>query len=105
MGPHDYSCRLDSPLRLQKETPALPPLLLLSVLFFAMSAGYASRLSAYPNKGVCGLPESRDTPRAYKVKIDALAEAIKGSSRIVIVTGAGISTSAGIPDFRGPKGR
>ena len=70
-----------------------------------MSAGYASRLSTYPNKGVCGLPESRDTRRAYKVKIDALVEAIKGSSRIVVLTGAGISTSAGIPDFRGPKGR
>lgn len=69
-----------------------------------MSAGYASRLSAYPNKGVCGLPESRDTKRAYTVKIDALVAAIKESSRIVIFTGAGISTAAGIPDFRGPNG-
>ena len=70
-----------------------------------MSASYAGRLSAYSNKGVCGLPESRDTPRAYKVKVDALVETIKWASRIVIFTGAGVSTSAGIPDFRGPKGR
>jgi len=69
-----------------------------------MSAGYASRLSAYPNKGVCGLPEARETSRAYKVKIAALAKLIRESQRIVVFTGAGISTSAGIPDFRGPKG-
>jgi len=69
-----------------------------------MSAGYASRLSAYPNKGLCGLPERRETARAYKVKIASLAAAIESSRRIVVFTGAGISTSAGIPDFRGPKG-
>jgi NAD-dependent deacetylase len=29
---------------------------------------------------------------------------IRGSSRVVALTGAGISTDSGIPDFRGPKG-
>jgi NAD+-dependent protein deacetylase sirtuin 6 len=69
-----------------------------------MSAGYASRLSEYPNKGVCGLPERTDTQRSYLMKIQQLISLIQQSQYIVILTGAGISTSAGIPDFRGPNG-
>lgn len=69
-----------------------------------MSAGYASRLSEYPNKGEVGLPESFDTPRAVTVKVRRLVTMMKEASHLVILTGAGISTSAKIPDFRGPKG-
>lgn len=35
---------------------------------------------------------------------DELAERIKEASRIVVFTGAGISTESGIPDFRSPGG-
>ncbi len=69
-----------------------------------MSAGYASRLSSYPNKGICGLSENFDTPRTYQKKIQKLIQYVQQSKYTVIITGAGISTSAGIPDFRGPSG-
>lgn len=66
--------------------------------------GYASRLSAYPHKGVTGLPEIEDTPRQFKSKMRRLVEMVKSAKSVVALTGAGISTSAGIPDFRGPRG-
>ncbi|MBW2673260.1 MAG: sigma factor regulator FecR, partial [Deltaproteobacteria bacterium] len=37
-------------------------------------------------------------------KITAAAEMILASRRLVVFTGAGISTESGIPDFRGPGG-
>jgi NAD-dependent deacetylase len=38
------------------------------------------------------------------VEIERAIELIRGSNRIVALSGAGISTEAGIPDFRGPGG-
>jgi len=68
------------------------------------SDNYAGRLSEYKNKGICGLPEKTETKRAMSSKINRLIELIKSSRHTAILTGAGISTAAGIPDFRGPKG-
>ncbi|MEZ4507199.1 MAG: NAD-dependent deacylase [Thermomicrobiales bacterium] len=36
--------------------------------------------------------------------IAALGEAIRNANRVVVLTGAGISTESGIPDYRGPNG-
>ena len=69
-----------------------------------MSAGYASRLKEYPDKGVCGLPELKETKRSFTTKIKRLVELFAGRPRVVVFTGAGVSTAAGIPDFRGPNG-
>lgn len=69
-----------------------------------MSSGYASRLSEYPNKGICGLNENFDSSRVLKKKLHQCLEILKKANYITFLTGAGISTSAGIPDFRGPNG-
>ncbi|MGH2794327.1 MAG: Sir2 family NAD-dependent protein deacetylase, partial [Actinomycetota bacterium] len=38
------------------------------------------------------------------VPLDEIASWIRDASRVVVLTGAGISTETGIPDFRGPQG-
>jgi len=51
------------------------------------------------------ITEYQDTPAELATKIDRLAElVIAAQGRFVTFTGAGISTNAGIPDFRGPQG-
>lgn len=70
-----------------------------------MSVNYAAGLSDYAHKGKCGQQEYCDTDEELKAKIDKLVELVKDSKHCVILTGAGISTSTGIPDFRGPKGK
>ena len=45
-----------------------------------------------------------DSPEELHRKIETLAKWTKESKHIVVYTGSGISTSAGICDFRGPQG-
>lgn len=50
------------------------------------------------------MEELRISPEEMLSKATELANLIRSSSHIVFFTGAGISTSAGVPDFRGPQG-
>ncbi|GLT83690.1 hypothetical protein SLE2022_019640 [Rubroshorea leprosula] len=59
-----------------------------------MSLGYAEKLSYIEDVGKVGMAEFFDSSSVLQEK----------SKHLVVFTGAGISTSCGIPDFRGPKG-
>ncbi|KAF0894513.1 hypothetical protein E2562_039439 [Oryza meyeriana var. granulata] len=69
-----------------------------------MSLGYAKKLSYREDVGNVGMPEIFDSPELLHKKIEELAVMVRESKHLVVFTGAGISTSSGIPDFRGPKG-
>ena len=45
-----------------------------------------------------------DSPEQLDVKIEEFIKLFRESKYIIVHTGAGVSTAAGIPDFRGPKG-
>ncbi|CAF0977039.1 unnamed protein product [Didymodactylos carnosus] len=69
-----------------------------------MSISYSENLSDYPHKGKVGMPELCETEEDLEKKVALMEQMIRSSLYTVAITGAGVSTAAGIPDFRGPKG-
>ncbi|UJR31024.1 hypothetical protein I4U23_018533 [Adineta vaga] len=69
-----------------------------------MSLSYAESLSYFPHKGKVGMPELTEKTDDLETKLNQLEQMIRQSHHTVVITGAGISTDAGIPDFRGPNG-
>ena len=49
-------------------------------------------------------PEPSRTPREPTPRSRPLGPVLAAARRVVVLTGAGISTDSGIPDFRGPQG-
>ncbi|KAG7287166.1 hypothetical protein NEMBOFW57_006671 [Staphylotrichum longicolle] len=54
--------------------------------------------------GKVALPELVEASGDLDLKAKQLADFIRQSKHFIVFTGAGVSTSAGIPDFRGPEG-
>ncbi|CAG0888523.1 unnamed protein product [Darwinula stevensoni] len=48
--------------------------------------------------------EVEDPPDELERKCQILADAIQSASHLIVYTGAGVSTAANIPDYRGPNG-
>ena len=54
--------------------------------------------------GVVRLPVGSGNTEAVEEELSKMAGWLQGARRVVVLTGAGISTESGIPDFRGPGG-
>lgn len=47
---------------------------------------------------------TEQTEEVSERDLDSIADLVRSSDRVVVFTGAGVSTESGIPDYRGPNG-
>lgn len=73
--------------------------------FWQSERGSSWELGSNKHKSTSVLStQVEDAPELLETKLCQLADIIRISDRVVFHTGAGLSTAAGIPDFRGPQG-
>jgi Sir2 family len=65
-------------------------------------SGLLDALCALPNN--VGQREHMTTTTSIELLIESVRAWVEAATRVVVLTGAGISTESGIPDFRGPQG-
>ncbi|GMR41721.1 hypothetical protein PMAYCL1PPCAC_11916, partial [Pristionchus mayeri] len=68
------------------------------------SINYNAALAPYDNKGKVGMEELADSHHELEEKVTTLAGLLRESKCCIAIIGAGVSTAAGIADFRGPTG-
>src|SRR5713101_5505835 len=72
------------------------------------SSGSGSGSGSATKRVYAGLPQPLKYPAMADHDVDTLVRRVRGwideAERVVALTGAGISTESGIPDFRGPQG-
>ena len=69
------------------------------------TSAYLQLLSPNKHVGALGASETEWSGRKLERAVDRLVELFEAAGgRVVILAGAGLSTSAGVPDFRGPDG-
>ncbi len=123
-GLQDTSMKIVQPAGFEGEVKLLAPITLEAIGDSVVEAGLATEreiddtfveLSAFADRDdtILSLPRIVQTwgsrPEATFVRdratdIETAAEWVRNASRITVLTGAGISTDSGIPDFRGPQG-
>jgi hypothetical protein len=70
----------------------------------ATPSGEAQPSARRPTGGV-GVPYTAPmAPPLSQAELERLADFVLSSQRLVVLTGAGVSTESNIPDYRGPQG-